>query len=199
MEASSAQENPAMYLAQSQAKETSYVSFETYQQEYLTLEDGFKYEWNDGVIEKSPAMRAEELFIIDNLMRLFVKTYAFENGGILTSEIEQWVLSTKYRIPDMAYFTREQIKSGREGQQPVSEFMIEIISEYDQVNIINRKIAEYFEAKVKVVWLVFPQQNMVHVYTSPTQVTICVDDTICSAEQAIEGFSIKAADIFKLD
>jgi hypothetical protein len=127
MATSTVQETAAPYLAQSQAEETQYVSFEMYEQEYLTREDGFKYEWNNGIVEKSPAMRTEELFIINNLMRLFFKMTAFEQGGILTSEIEQWILPTKYRIPDLAYFTKDQIKKGKEGQRPVSEFMIESI------------------------------------------------------------------------
>ncbi len=198
MATSTVQETAAPYLAQSQAEETQYISFEMFEQKYLTRDDGFKYEWNNGIVEKSPAMRTEELFIIEHLMDLFYQLKK-KVGGVLTSEIEQWILPTKYRIPDLAYFTKDQIKKGKEGQRPVSEFMIEIISEYDQMNIIQKKIAEYFEAKVKVVWLILPQYNMVYVYTSPTEVKICADDTLCSAESVIEGFSIKANDLFKID
>jgi Uma2 family endonuclease len=173
------------------------ISFETFQKKYNNRADGFKYEWNEGVVEKSPAMTTRELFIIDLLFRLFVKTNAFELGGILTPEIEQWTTSSRYRKPDMAYFTKEQIKEGKVGKEPLSSFMIESISKNDQINMVNDKVLEYFEAGVKVVWLIFPNQEMVYVYTSPTEVKICKNDIICSAETVIEGFSIKAGDIFK--
>ena len=174
------------------------MPFETFLKKFNNRADGFKYEWNDGVVEKSPAMTTRELFIIDILFRLFVKTKAFELGGILTTEVEQWTLPfVKYRKPDLAYFTKEQIREGKAEKEPLSEFMVELISKNDQINEVNSKILEYFSAGVKVVWLIFPNQEMVYVYTSPSEVKICMGDTLCSAENVIEGFVIKASDIFK--
>ena len=173
------------------------ISFETFLKKFNNRADGFKYEWNDGVVEKSPAMTTRELFIIDILFRLFVKTKAFELGGILTTEVEQWTLPfVKYRKPDLAYFTKEQIREGKAEKEPLSEFMVELISKFDQINEVNSKILEYFSAGVKVVWLIFPNQEMVYVYTSPSEVKICMEDTLCSAESVIQGFSIKASEIF---
>ncbi len=174
------------------------LSFETFLKKFNNRADGFKYEWNDGVVEKSSAMTTRELFIIDILFRLFVKTKAFELGGILTTEVEQWTLPfVKYRKPDLAYFTKEQIREGKAEKEPLSEFMVELISKNDQINEVNSKILEYFSAGVKVVWLIFPNQEMVYVYTSPSEVKICMRDALCSAENVIEGFVIKASDIFK--
>ena len=175
------------------------VSFQVFLKKYNTRVDGFKYEWNNGIVEKSPAMTTRELFIIDCLFRLFVKTKAFEFGGILTTEVEQWTTSVKYRKPDLAYFTKAQILEGRDKKEPLSEFMIELISQNDQINMVNEKVLEYFEAGVKVVWLIFPMQKMVYVYTSPIEVKICRNEIICSAESVIQGFSIKASDIFAED
>ena len=117
------------------------LSFETFLKKFNNRADGFKYEWNDGVVEKSPAMTTRELFIIDILFRLFVKTKAFELGGILTTEVEQWTLPfVKYRKPDLAYFTKEQIRAGKAEKEPLSEFMVELISKNDQINEVNSKI-----------------------------------------------------------
>ncbi len=175
------------------------VSFPVFLKKYNNRADGFKYEWNDGIVEKSPAMTTRELFIIDCLFRLFVKTKAFELGGILTTEVEQWTTSAKYRKPDLAYFTKAQILEGKNEKEPLSEFMVEIISKNDQINMVNDKVLEYFNAGVKVVWLIFPMQKMVHVYTSPIDIKICKNEIVCSAETVIKGFSIKASDIFAED
>ncbi len=173
------------------------VSFETFLKKFNNRADGFKYEWNDGVVEKSPAMTTRELFIIQNLLDFFY-TIKARVGGILTTEVEQWTLPfVKYRKPDLAYFTKEQIREGKAEKEPLSEFMVELISKNDQINEVNSKILEYFSAGVKVVWLIFPNQEMVYVYTSPSEVKICMGDALCSAENVIEGFVIKASDIFK--
>jgi Uma2 family endonuclease len=172
------------------------ISFETFQKKYNNRADGFKYEWNEGVVEKSRATTTRELFIIEILVDFFY-TLKKKVGGILTSEVEQWTTTSKFRKPDLAYFTKAQIKEGRADEKPLSKFMIELISNNDQINMVNDKVLEYFEAGVKVVWLIFPNQEMVYVYTSPTEVKICKNDIICSAESVIEGFSIKAGDIFK--
>jgi Uma2 family endonuclease len=175
------------------------ITFKTFLKKYNDLVDGYKYEWNDGIVEKAASMTTKEIFIVDLLVRCFVKLSVFENGGCLTSEIDQWVTESKYRRPDLAYFTKQQIREGRSGKEPVSEFMIEIISENDHINTVNDKILEYFDAGVKVVWLIFPNQQMVHVYTSPIDVKICKNDTICSALPVIDDFNIKVEDIFRED
>jgi Uma2 family endonuclease len=173
------------------------VSFETFLKKINNRADGFKYEWNDGVVEKSPAVTTRELFIIQNLLDFFY-TIKARVGGILTTEVEQWTLPfVKYRKPDLAYFTKEQIRAGKAEKEPLSEFMVELISKNDQINEVNSKVLEYFSAGVKVVWLIFPNQEMVYVYTSPSEVKICMGETLCSAENVIEGFVIKATDIFK--
>ena len=174
------------------------VSFPVFLKKYNNRADGFKYEWNDGIVEKSPAMTTRELFIVEILTDLFY-TLKKNVGGILTAEVEQWTTSSRYRKPDLAYFTKEQVREGRDKKEPISAFMIEVISKNDQINMVNDKVLEYFNAGVKVVWLIFPMQKMVHVYTSPIDIKICKNEIVCSAETVIEGFLIRASDIFAED
>jgi hypothetical protein len=41
------------------------------------MEDGYKYEWNDGSIEKTKTMKQDQLIIQSILLRLFVQTKLF--------------------------------------------------------------------------------------------------------------------------
>ena len=174
------------------------VSFPVFLKKYNNRADGFKYEWNDGIVEKSPSLTTRELFIIRNLTYFFYRLKP-TISGILTTNVEQWISLSKYRKPDLSYFTKEQIRKGRNGEEPISGFMIEVISKNDQINMVNDKVLEYFNAGVKVVWLIFPMQKMVHVYTSPIDIKICKNEIVCSAETVIKGFLIKASDIFAED
>lgn len=161
-------------------------------------EDGYKYEWNDGTIEKSVKMiTPKQLYLVDRLAGTLEKAKP-KAGGRLVCEVQNRTSSTQICVPDIAYYTKKEIIEAAEGDfQPVTSFAIEIISEHDKINTVYAKIEEYFQAGVKVVWLIFPDFQKVYVYTGPEEVVICKGDAVCSAESAIPGFSISAAELFR--
>lgn len=76
--------------------------------------------------------------------------------------------------------------------------MVEVLSETDQAYRIEAKIQEYFKAGVQVVWNIFPEQEVVYVYTSRKQVTICLEDDVCSAALVLPDFTISVNTLFAL-
>lgn len=170
------------------------LTLEQFRRRYSDREDGYKYEFNNGIIEKSPSqMNAKQMYIVKNLNRRFVQTQAFANGDELTPEVEQLTSLSQLRRPDLSYWLSSKIKQGDES---VSEFVIEIISPTDNYLKVTKKLREYFRAGVKVVWQIVPEEQTVYVYTSPTKVTICEGETICSAAPVVTDFTIPAKDIF---
>jgi Uma2 family endonuclease len=161
-------------------------------------EDGYKYEWNNGQIEQFPNMITfENLYIVRRLSRIFQQTPSYGAGDELYTEPESMTSSTQIRIPDMAYYTAQQIWEASQGQTPsVPSFLIEFISDNDHYSKVLAKLEEYFKAGAQLIWLIIPQVSQVYVYTSPVEVTICRDARICSAEPVIPGFAISAADLF---
>jgi Uma2 family endonuclease len=178
------------------AKKPRPIPFDAFYKKYATRVDGFKYEWNDGFIEKSEAMRQEELYIVENLTDFFYSIKPIV-GGILTTEIETWTSNVKWRKPDMAYFSKDQIAMAAEKINTIPVFLLEFISKNDDINDVLDKNLEYFRAGVQVVWWVFPRQKQVHIYTSSRDVTICEQDMLCSAEMAVPYFSLTVDAIFK--
>ncbi|GEM_PF-194124 len=160
-------------------------------------EGGFKYEWNNGVIEKSPKMNMfGNLVFTQRLMRAYYSTENSHNGMLFT-EPESMTSATQLRIPDMAYYTAAQIADAAAGKTPaVPEFIIEFVSNHDVHQKVLKKVDEYFSAGTRVVWLVLPQLQMVYVYTSPIDVFICKGDRVCSAEPVLPGFKLSAETLF---
>ena len=138
-------------------------------------------------------MTVRQFHIVDNLIENFRETAAFKSGGRLASEIEQMTSISQLRRPNLAYLTRSKIQTEDES---VSEFVIEIISPTDNYLKVKKKLREYFKAGVRVVWQIIPEEQSVHVFTSPTQVTICEGETLCSAAPVVPDFQIPAKDIF---
>ncbi|MDZ7876841.1 MAG: Uma2 family endonuclease [Saprospiraceae bacterium] len=164
---------------------------------YARREDGFKYEFVNGKIEKTPRMiAADQLYIVDNLQRFFAKTTAYEWGDSLMSEPQAMTSPTKVRAPDVAYLTKKQMRDLRAGELLLPTFAVEIVSKNDKFKEMREKVVEYFKAGVKVVWWIVPESEEVHVFTSPTEVKICRGETLCSAEIVIEGFTLSANAIF---
>ena len=170
------------------------LTLEQFRRRYSDREDGYKYEFNNGVIEKSPSqMKVKQFHIVDNLIEAFRASSAFQQGARLATEIEQLTSPVQLRRPDLAYLTRTKIQRDDES---VSEFVIEIISPTDNYLKVNKKPREYFNAGVKVVWQIEPEEQSVYVYTSPAKVTICEGETLCSAAPVVPDFTIAAKDIF---
>jgi Uma2 family endonuclease len=100
------------------------------------------------------------------------------------------------RRPDIAYLTKEQLQQGKEDIDVIPEFMIEVISKNDIANDIEKKLMEYFKYGVKVVWLIYPELQIIKIHHSFKNHQTCTDDDICSASPVLEGFEIRVNELF---
>jgi Uma2 family endonuclease len=160
--------------------------------------DGWKYDWNNGKTTKYKQMVTEkQRYIVQNLLDAFYEKGLYKTAGMMP-ESEMAYDDNRYRVPDMAYYTKEQTKAAANGEHTVSPFVIEILSDTDLAKNIEIKLWEYFEEGVKVVWHVIPYKQIVKVYTSPFKVSICKENEVCSAASASIDFDITPNAIFNL-
>ena len=166
-------------------------------QEFVDWEpnDGYKYEWNDGELIKFTGMKKQEYYIYDLLLNLFIEK-GYKKQATLIAEADIMLSGLQIRRPDIAYFTAEQLVQGRNGEDVIPEFVIEVISSNDQINPVEKKITEYFKAGVKVIWIIIPEEQIVYVYTSRRDVRACLENDICSAKPVLPDFEISVATIF---
>lgn len=176
-------------------KKVRRMTLKQFWEKYSDREDGYKYEFINGIVEKTPRrMKLKEAFISQNIKRAFTQTETYKVGGELFEEMDIETLPEQGRRPDICFLTKQQIKMGSNVALP--SFIIEVISDTDGINRVNDKLVEYFEVGVAVVWHVFPKQEMVYVYTSVTNVMICRGDSVCSAAPAVADFQMSANAIF---
>ncbi len=77
------------------------------------------------------------------------------------------------------------------------ELVVEVLSPEDRWSEVMRKLADYFEAGVLLVWVVDPAMESIFAYRSLTGVKIFrAGDTVVE-EEILPGFFIPVADIFK--
>jgi Uma2 family endonuclease len=166
--------------------------------EFLTarLDDIFVYEFNDGILEPTRSMQQKETHILINIDNIFFDTEPFRQGGRLLAEVDVWLTEKQMRRPDIAFYTAEQRRQMANGEPAIPSFVVEIVSDNDNTVKDAKKVKEYFDAGVSVVWWVLPQLEMVYVYTSARASVIGFDTDKISAAPAIARLELSVNELF---
>lgn len=178
--------------------ETKRITWEEFERRYLSREDKFKYEWVNGEIEKTErAMNQYQTHIATNLIRFFFSLFTQKKvAGRLSEETDTFFLPKTHRRPDLAWFSERQLARMAHGENQVPEFVIEVISTTDQINKVGKKMRNYRDAGVKVVWLIFPLLEEVQIHHGAKS-EVFSGDQVISAAPVLPAFSMKVCDVFK--
>ena len=72
----------------------------------------------------------------------------------------------------------------------------EILSKSNTPAEMKRKRREYFEAGVKLVWLIDPKTRTANVYTAPEEPTFIDRDGVLDGGNVLPGFKLPLAELF---
>ncbi|VTR94368.1 Uncharacterized protein OS=Singulisphaera acidiphila (strain ATCC BAA-1392 / DSM 18658 / VKM B-2454 / MOB10) GN=Sinac_0487 PE=4 SV=1: Uma2 [Gemmata massiliana] len=79
------------------------------------------------------------------------------------------------RIPDVSFTNWDRVPDRRAPDEPVPELApdlaVEILSEGNTREEMDRKLKEYFLSEVALVWFIDPRKRTARVFTSPDDVT----------------------------
>ena len=78
----------------------------------------------------------------------------------------------------------------------VPDAAIEVISPSNLVEDLLVKLDEYFRAGVRLAWVVFPQQALVYVYESFTQVRVLTRADVLEGGPVLPGFRLALNELF---
>jgi Uma2 family endonuclease len=179
------------------------MKYSEFEKRYSGKEDGYKYEWVHGIVEKSSyTMNPRQLFIQRNLTALFRKLLNLNQVfGELLAEPDLFFETEVLRRPDLAWLTNQQIdRLSIEGNIEIPAFVIEVISTNDASQRLVSKMRQYRTSGVQIVWHIFPFQQEVHVYggTNLETMNVCFGEKICSADPVLPNFAFPASAIFQI-
>jgi Uma2 family endonuclease len=105
------------------------------------------------------------------------------------------------RRPDVAFVSYQRWPKNRRPPRVnawpvVPELAAEVVSPTDDADDVMEKVEEYFRAGVTLVWLVFPGQERVYAYTSPTEVRVLSRGDDLTGDPVLPGFRLPLADLF---
>ena len=104
------------------------------------------------------------------------------------------------RIPDVAYASWDCFPDGKLPADPIPDLApdlaVEVLSRSNRPREMQRKLREYFDAGVKLVWLVDPEPRTVAVYRSPDECLMLDQAQTLDGGEVLPGFAVALRDLF---
>lgn len=104
------------------------------------------------------------------------------------------------RAADVAYISNERFAQQKRkgGYLDIApELVVEVLSPDDCWQEVMHKMREYFGVGVQLVWVADPDEQVVYVYRSPTDVREFKSGDSLTADAILNGFAVPVADLFE--
>jgi len=157
---------------------------------------------DDQVVELAP-MGAYEVWLATALteaLRRFARQHHL-GRAVQVMLFDFGAAMQRKRRPDVAFVSYErwppqQRVPRTEAWSVVPNLAVEVVSPTDRADDLMNKINEYFGAGVERVWVVFPAQEHVYIYESPTTVRILTRADAVHGEPILPHFRLPLAAFF---
>jgi Uma2 family endonuclease len=151
------------------------------------------------LVEK--AMGFEESAIAVNII-VFISSFVRRHKlGVVTGEAGTIRLFPGLvRIPDVAFTSWDRLPGRKWPKAPiphlVPDLVVEVLSKSNTRSEMDRKLREYFEAGVRLVWMVDPKKRTVRVHTALDQSVWLSENESLDGGAILPGFALRLKDVF---
>jgi Uma2 family endonuclease len=139
---------------------------------------------------------------------------AFQLGGLLKTYLDQHdigiglapdgmlrIAPGLVRIPDLSFVSWDKLPGRMLPQEPIAglapDLAVEILSEGNTPAEMRRKVGEYFDAGVRMVWLIDPRKRAARVYTAPNRSVSIREDQSLDGGDVLPGFTAPLAELLR--
>ncbi|HXE52676.1 MAG TPA: Uma2 family endonuclease [Tepidisphaeraceae bacterium] len=104
--------------------------------------------------------------------------------------------------PDAAFVSRTRLRDGKVPSDPIPDLApdlaVEVLSKNNTVREMERKRRDYFDAGVRLVWIVDPVKQTVAIYLpGASEPTILRNDQTLTGEPVLPGFTLDLRGLFE--
>lgn len=164
----------------------------------LSEREGRSFELIDGVlVEKSMGAYESALAI---WLGHYFGNYLVSNdlGQMFGADGAMRILSSQTRIPDFSFVSWERCGQDKLPKVPklAPNLAVEIVSEGNTDQEMERKLREYFEAGVELVWYIYPETRTAHICTSPKSFVEIDENGLLDGGNVLPGLTIPLGELF---
>ena len=165
-------------------------------------DDDYKYELVDGELVRMSPTGAEHgvvTAILSHVLREYVNT---SHAGVCCGAETGFILQHTpdvVRAPDAAFIARERIPATGvpTGFWPFApDLAVEVASPSDRFTELQTKVAEYFRAGTRLVWIVEPANRTVHVYGAPHELQAFGEEDELTGDDVLPGLRCPVRRLF---
>jgi Uma2 family endonuclease len=166
-------------------------------------EDIERYEIIDGVRVDREPLGAFETVLASWLCHVINSFAAGKKLGLAVNEV-LFVLNTARHLnrrPDVAFVSYARWPTAIVAREPawnvVPDLAIEIVSPTNLAEEVDRKMTDYFQAGVRLVWVFYPDSGRVYVYQSPTHVSILERTDALDGGEVLPDFRLPISELYE--
>ncbi len=163
-------------------------------------EEGEFCELVDGeLVKMSPSFLPEARVVRTILLLLGTFVAQHRLGEVFGPDLGYELTPHRVRAPDVSFVSAEKLvayDNPQEFAKVVPDLAVEVISPEVKYGYVQRKIRDYFEAGVRLLWIVDPEMQTVTVYHSPIDLRILTTADALSGEEVLPDFSCMVVDLF---
>lgn len=154
----------------------------------------------DGVLVEKPVGTKESLLglLIGHFLLAFLEENDF--GLALGADGPVRLQLGLVRIPDVCFISWERLPGGELPEAPIApvvpDLVIEVLSAGNTKAEMDRKLREYFQAGVRLAWLVQPRTQTAEVYTSPKKLRRVGKEQALDGGDVLPGFRLPLKQLF---
>jgi Uma2 family endonuclease len=154
----------------------------------------------DGVlVEKAVGFRESILaaLLIQHL-GLFVREH--DLGIVAGADGTLRLKPGQVRIPDLCFISWDRLPGRQLPRDPIPDLVpdlaVEVLSEGNTPGEMERKLADYFAAGVRLVWLIDPRARTVRIHTASDQSSLLDDRQTLDGGDVLPGFALPLGQLF---
>jgi Uma2 family endonuclease len=161
---------------------------------------GFICELIDATLVRKTMASYESMLAI--ALAYFLQRYLDENdiGSLTGGDGLLRILRRQVRAPDVAFIRWERLPKPGTPKPPiysaVPDLAAEILSKSNTKAEMDRKLEDYFEAGVRLVWYIDPETRTAKAYTAPVKWTDVGANSSLEGGRVLPGFELPLANLF---
>lgn len=166
----------------------------------LDAEDKRICELIDGVLVEKAVATREGVYAAYISRMIWNHAEEFDLGVVLGGDAPFRFRLGLVRIPDVSFVSWGRIPGGEFPDEPISELIpdlaVEVLSKTNTLAEIELKLDNYFEAGVRLAWVIDPKKGRAKIYSSRSRMQEIGSDAELRGSKVLPGFRLPLQEVF---
>jgi Uma2 family endonuclease len=176
-------------------------------EEFLDLPDAVSYELVNGeLVERKGSESSVIAAVIVTLLNTFIRGKSMGFIGGADCSYQCFADSpNKVRKPDVSFVRSGRLPDDRppKGHTKIPpDLAVEVLSPGDVVSEVDKKVREYLQAGVRLIWVVNPEMRTVTIHPPADAklgaITALAENQVISGEDVLPGFECSVSEFFRI-